>query len=88
MELAIEKSKINVTLIPKIETINKNLQLHKKFIYNSLSNEAYLKDLEFEIKNSIKYCCIFTSNKKDNIFKNNIDNIKILKKDDVDWWPT
>ncbi|TGC06657.1 DUF5591 domain-containing protein [Methanolobus halotolerans] len=45
MEKALEMTDVQVTLVPKEETIRENLQLDKKFIYGSLNQKKYLRDL-------------------------------------------
>lgn len=45
MEKAVEMTSISVTIVPKIETIEKNIQPTKNFIYGSLNQKDYLQDL-------------------------------------------
>lgn len=45
MEKAVEMTSIPVTIVPKIETIEKNIQPTKNFIYGSLNQKDYLQDL-------------------------------------------
>jgi predicted RNA-binding protein len=45
MEKAVEMTSISVTIVPKIETIEKNIQPAKNFIYGSLNQKDYLQDL-------------------------------------------
>jgi len=45
MEKAVEMTSIPVTIVPKIETIEKNIQPSKNFIYGSLNQKDYLQDL-------------------------------------------
>ncbi|MFA0822508.1 MAG: DUF5591 domain-containing protein [Methanomethylovorans sp.] len=45
MEKAVEMTSIPVTIVPKIETIEKNIQPAKNFIYGSLNQKDYLQDL-------------------------------------------
>ncbi len=44
MELAVEMSGVEVTIVPKEETINSHVQPDKKFIYGSLNQASYLQD--------------------------------------------
>ncbi|WP_406662456.1 DUF5591 domain-containing protein [Methanolobus sp. ZRKC3] len=44
MEKATEMTDVEVTIVPKEETITENLQLDKKFIYGSLNQKAYVRD--------------------------------------------
>ena len=45
MEKAVEMTSIPVTIVPRIETIEKNMQPTKNFIYGSLNQKDYLQDL-------------------------------------------
>lgn len=45
MEKAIKMTSIDVTVVPKIDTIERNLQPSKLFIYGSLNQKEYLQDL-------------------------------------------
>lgn len=85
---AILKSKIHVNIVPKINTIKENLQVNKKFIYNSLSNQSYLNDLFEEIKNGILYCKL-NNRKTNNININQIENNnkELFLNSDTEWWP-
>jgi predicted RNA-binding protein len=44
MELAVEMSGVEVTIVPEEETINSHVQPGKKFIYGSLNQASYLQD--------------------------------------------
>lgn len=44
MEMALEMTDVLVTIVPKEETIEQNLQLERKFIYGSLNQKKYLRD--------------------------------------------
>ncbi|WP_321419008.1 DUF5591 domain-containing protein [uncultured Methanomethylovorans sp.] len=44
MEKAVEMTSIPVTIVPRIETIEKNIQPTKNFIYGSLNQKDYLQD--------------------------------------------
>ncbi len=44
METALEMTDVLVTIVPKEETIEQNLQLERKFIYGSLNQKKYLRD--------------------------------------------
>ncbi|KXS42872.1 MAG: hypothetical protein AWU59_1421 [Methanolobus sp. T82-4] len=44
MVKALEMTDVQVTIVPKEETIQQNLQLGKKFIYGSLNQKSYLRD--------------------------------------------
>lgn len=44
MELAVEMSGIDVTIVPGEKTINSQIQPGKKFIYGSLNQTSYLQD--------------------------------------------
>lgn len=56
MERAVEKCGIDVHIVPKPETIERNIQPGKKFIYNSLSCADYLADLEEAIRDGTVFC--------------------------------
>jgi len=45
MEKAVQMTAVPVTIVPVIETIEKNIQLDKGFIYGSLNQKDYLQDL-------------------------------------------
>lgn len=45
MEKAVEMTSIPVTIVPRIETIENNMQPTKNFIYGSLNQKDYLQDL-------------------------------------------
>ena len=45
MEKAVEMTSISVTIVPKIETIERNIQPGKNFIFGSLNQKDYLQDL-------------------------------------------
>jgi predicted RNA-binding protein len=45
MEKAVEMTSIPVTIVPTIETIERNIQPGKSFIYGSLNQKDYLRDL-------------------------------------------
>jgi predicted RNA-binding protein len=45
MEKAVEMTSIPVTIVPKVETIERNIQPGKSFIYGSLNQKDYLRDL-------------------------------------------
>jgi len=45
MEKAVETTSVPVTIVPKRETIEKNIQPSKGFIYGSLNQRDYLQDL-------------------------------------------
>ena len=82
---AILESKIHINIVPKVNTIKENLQIHKKFIYNSLSNPSYLKDLSNEIKNGIISCKLKNNSfLEDEKYENNKN---ILLNNDIEWWP-
>ncbi|AFV25017.1 hypothetical protein Mpsy_2817 [Methanolobus psychrophilus R15] len=44
MEMALQMTDVQVTIVPKEETIAQNLQPQRKFIYGSLNQKKYLKD--------------------------------------------
>ena len=54
MTQAAEQTQIPVTIVPKSETIEKNIQPSKKFIYNSLSCANYLSDFSDAIDDAIR----------------------------------
>lgn len=54
MTRAAEQTGIDVDIIPKAETIDRNIQPNKKFIYNSLSCPEYLSDFSAAIANAMK----------------------------------
>ena len=45
MEKAVEMTSISVTIVPKIETIERNIQPGKSFVFGSLNQKDYLQDL-------------------------------------------
>jgi predicted RNA-binding protein len=45
MEKAAEMTSVSVTIVPKMQTIEKNIQPSKHFIYGSLNQKEYLEDL-------------------------------------------
>ncbi|SFM19614.1 DUF5591 domain-containing protein [Methanolobus profundi] len=45
MEMAVEMSGVDVTIVPWEETISSHMQPGKKFIYGSLNQASYLQDL-------------------------------------------
>ncbi|MDK2825739.1 MAG: hypothetical protein PWQ63_822 [Methanolobus sp.] len=53
MELAVDMSGVEVTIVPKEETINSHVQPGKKFIYGSLNQTSYLQDFSDAIAASI-----------------------------------
>jgi predicted RNA-binding protein len=53
MELAVEMSGVEVTIVPKDETVNSHIQPGKKFIYGSLNQASYLQDFSDAIASSM-----------------------------------
>lgn len=53
MELAVEMSGVEVTIVPKEETIKSHVQPGKKFIYGSLNQTGYLQDFSDAIATSL-----------------------------------
>ncbi|WMW22537.1 DUF5591 domain-containing protein [Methanolobus mangrovi] len=53
MELAVEMSGVEVTIVPKEETVNEHVQLGKKFIYGSLNQASYLQDFSNSISSIV-----------------------------------
>lgn len=53
MEIAVEIASIDVTIVPKLETIEKNVQPSKSFIYGSLNQKDYLQDLAEAISKAL-----------------------------------
>jgi len=51
---AVELTQIPVDIVPKSETIDKNIQPNKKFIFNSLSCADYLSDFSSAIQSAMK----------------------------------
>lgn len=45
MEKAVEMTSISVTIVPKIETIERNIQPGKSFVFGSLNQKDYLQNL-------------------------------------------
>ncbi|MDR0767758.1 MAG: DUF5591 domain-containing protein [Methanosarcinales archaeon] len=71
MERAAEKTGIPVDIIPKTETIERNIQPNKKFIYNSLSCPEYLSDFSAAIAKAMNAADI--SKKRDAIISPDAD---------------
>lgn len=53
MEIAVDMSGIDVTIVPKEETLNSHVQPEKKFIYGSLNQKSYLRDLSDAISSVV-----------------------------------
>lgn len=73
MEKAVEITSVDVTIVPRTETIEKNLQTTKLFIYGSLNQKEYLQDLSNAINEKLGA----------NLTKINHDEEAIL---DNDWY--
>ncbi|MDL2261028.1 DUF5591 domain-containing protein [Methanimicrococcus sp. OttesenSCG-928-J09] len=85
MMRAAEKTGIPVDIIPKEETIEKNLQPNKKFIYNSLSCSDYLSDFSNAIVKAMKETGI--SCKNDVVISGIVEEIEDPEgTEDIEWY--
>ncbi len=70
MEKAIEMTSISVTIVPKIETIERNIQPGKSFVFGSLNQKDYLQDLAEAISKPLGRSAIEVKEKEEIINDN------------------
>jgi len=82
---ASEQTQIPVTIVPKSETIEKNIQPNKKFIYNSLSCSDYLADFSHAIDEAVKKSGLPA--KRNSALNHNEDSDKSRENfEDTEWY--
>lgn len=74
MEKAVEMVDIDVDIVPKKETMMKNIQPQKKFVYGSLSSREYLQDFSDAITSCL------------GLQKRNVGISEELSVNDNDWY--
>ncbi|OPY20107.1 MAG: hypothetical protein A4E24_01387 [Methanomethylovorans sp. PtaU1.Bin093] len=70
MEKAVEMTSISVTIVPKIETIERNIQPGKSFVFGSLNQKDYLQDLAEAISKPLGRSAIEVKEKEEIINDN------------------
>lgn len=83
MKKAVDACGIDVRIVPKDETIGKNIQPGKRFIYGSLSCDEYLADLAEEIRNGIKVCGLRPRDVRENETGKDAD---LKPENDTEWY--